>query len=451
MNGKPGDKTQKDIVYTKISFVGYSLGGLWCRFAIGEFYRRDIFLCPNKKDNGANKPEWLRQQLSPEIYTTFATPHLGNVFQGSKPRARFFNVLGSSLLGYSGQDLFLVPAENTVPNGDWILENDAWKGKSLLSIMSDPESVFFKGLKQFRERIIYANAVNDLTVPFHTGYMSLQNPFRKSGHVLLKMVTLSSDSKDLSNANQGDSVIDENTPLAKDLKTEGNIRQVVVDVSRSRYIAHPFTIDKDDKQKGKSSSNSTPSYWGVLTTLVVLGPIVFPIVILVSGIATLFSSWRVRNLKGDTAGGIKEPAVVPRKRRNSLKEEIAEATGRAIDDYVVETDSTEVEGNSAVERDEEEIDETDDNYNLESGVPLFDKSVPYLNLSEDVKQMYFNLNGNGSGTSEANSNKGLIWDKRMVYLYRFNTHSEIINRMNFKNNRGRYVVQDWVKSISSKL
>lgn len=429
--------------YTKISFTGYSLGGLWSRFAIGELYRRGILT-----RSGSNS----KLQLEPIIFTTFATPHLGSIFQGAKPRARFFNVVGKSLLGYSGKDLFLVPASETTPEDDWIAGNKDWKGKSLLFIMSDPKSDFFKGLQLFQHRIIYANAVRDRTVPFHTAYMSLQNPFRKSGHVIRKMRS-ACESEVTSDIGSG---TEEDSPL---VATNTDKNKVIIDIKWSKYIADPHSLEH--KLGIESNTNlhtpQDPNRPAILTTLFILGPVFFPIVFIFSAIATISSMWRVKRLYREervakeanhsdaTETSLPKPTV--HKRRQSVSEGLADITGRAVDNYIIKTNppTTSKEG-VADERDEVELDETDDEDNLEDAVSLFDESVPYLNLSDDVKEIYYNLNGVEDG-----SKAGLTWEKRVVFLHRFNTHSEIINRMNFKQHKGRDVLEDWVQSISSKL
>jgi hypothetical protein len=43
--------------------------------------------------------------------------------------------------------------------------------------MADPEYVFFQGLKLFPHIRIYANTINDLTVPYMTAYVDLEDPF----------------------------------------------------------------------------------------------------------------------------------------------------------------------------------------------------------------------------------------------------------------------------------
>jgi len=43
--------------------------------------------------------------------------------------------------------------------------------------MADPAHIFYQGLRLFPHIRIYANAINDLTVPYLTGYVDLEDPF----------------------------------------------------------------------------------------------------------------------------------------------------------------------------------------------------------------------------------------------------------------------------------
>lgn len=50
-------------------------------------------------------------------------------------------------------------------------------GRSLLSVLADPESIFIRGLAQFKHRSLYANVVNDRTVTYYTAGISQTDPF----------------------------------------------------------------------------------------------------------------------------------------------------------------------------------------------------------------------------------------------------------------------------------
>jgi hypothetical protein len=131
---------------TKISMAGYSLGGLLARYVAGILYQRDLF-----------------STVQPVSFATFATPHLG------LPRYKtLFNKLawtfGPTLLSRTGGQFYCV---------------DKWspRGRPLLLVLADPEQIFYKALARFPRVTIFANAVNDLTVPYVTAAIETHDPF----------------------------------------------------------------------------------------------------------------------------------------------------------------------------------------------------------------------------------------------------------------------------------
>ncbi|KAJ5130410.1 uncharacterized protein N7515_006449 [Penicillium bovifimosum] len=133
---------------TKISMVGYSLGGLLARYAIGLL----------------NAQGWL-DKLEPINFTTFATPHVGVRAPLKGYKDQILNVLGPKTLSASGRQM-------------WLVDSFRDTGRPLLSVMADPDSIFITGLKKFRQRCAYANIVNDQSVPFYTSALSKVDPFR---------------------------------------------------------------------------------------------------------------------------------------------------------------------------------------------------------------------------------------------------------------------------------
>ncbi|KAK5115289.1 hypothetical protein LTR62_001489 [Meristemomyces frigidus] len=132
---------------SKISVNGYSLGGLVARYVIGLLYNNSIF-----------------ETLQPMNFATFATPHLGIRTPRNGYRAQIWNVLGSKTLSTSGQQMFLT-------------DNFRGTGRPLLAVMADPSSIFVKGLSMFKQRSIYANTINDRSVPFYTSCVSAVDPY----------------------------------------------------------------------------------------------------------------------------------------------------------------------------------------------------------------------------------------------------------------------------------
>ena len=131
----------------KISMIGYSLGGLVSRYAIGLLYKNGLF-----------------DEIEPVNFTTFATPHLGVRTPKLGYRAYIWNVLGSRTLSTSGQQMFLI-------------DDFRQSGRPLLSIMADENSIFVKGLQAFKNKSLYANTQNDRSVPYYTAGISRTDPF----------------------------------------------------------------------------------------------------------------------------------------------------------------------------------------------------------------------------------------------------------------------------------
>lgn len=132
----------------KISIIGYSLGGLVARYAIGVL-----------QANG-----WL-DKLEPVNFTTFASPHVGARAPLKGFTSSIWNNVGPSVVSMSGQQMFMV-------------DNFRDTGRPLFSIMADPESVFIKGLKRFPNRSMYANVVNDRITSFFSTAVSKTDPFQ---------------------------------------------------------------------------------------------------------------------------------------------------------------------------------------------------------------------------------------------------------------------------------
>ncbi|KAJ5887903.1 hypothetical protein N7495_007944 [Penicillium taxi] len=143
----------------RLSIVGYSLGGLVSRYAIGLLQARGLL-----------------DKLEPVNFTTFATPHVGvRTPAHNNTTNHVWNWMGSRILSMSGQQMFL---------------EDSFRDtrRPLLSIMADPDSIFIQGLRKFRNRSVYANLVNDRSVTFWTASFSKVDPFQHLNGVNIKYV-----------------------------------------------------------------------------------------------------------------------------------------------------------------------------------------------------------------------------------------------------------------------
>ncbi|KAI0825686.1 putative serine esterase-domain-containing protein [Irpex lacteus] len=131
---------------TRLSVTGYSLGGLIGRYLIGVLHQRKFF-----------------DKVTPVNFTTVATPHIGLLLYKTF-RSKLFLSLGPRLLSRTGEQFYA---------------RDKWSatGRSLVEVMADPNRVFFQALALFPHIHFYANAVNDITVPFMTAAVEPEDIF----------------------------------------------------------------------------------------------------------------------------------------------------------------------------------------------------------------------------------------------------------------------------------
>ncbi|KAJ3123856.1 hypothetical protein HK098_001601 [Nowakowskiella sp. JEL0407] len=134
---------------------GYSLGGLINRFAIGKLFDKGFF-----------------QSIKPQNFFTIATPHLG---VKKKPGSAFSyiwnNSVGFFTLRTGAQ--FVLADTDFPPLG---VDNTPLP---LLMAMCDPRGPFYKALKLFEKRVLFANTRNDFTARFTTSAIESTNKFNK--------------------------------------------------------------------------------------------------------------------------------------------------------------------------------------------------------------------------------------------------------------------------------
>lgn len=151
-------KEDDDVKIAKISFVGYSLGGLAARFAIGVLYDDGFF-----------------NEVKPVSYTTFATPHLGVSPTSRGILAWLVSNIGPRSLSITGSHIFLTDAMMS-----------RRMRRPLLEIMTEPGSAFVKGLSLFASRNCYANIANDRSVPYFSAAISSTDPYRQLDKLRLR-------------------------------------------------------------------------------------------------------------------------------------------------------------------------------------------------------------------------------------------------------------------------
>ena len=140
----------------KISVLGYSLGGLVARFVVGKMF--------------TDCHEYFHE-MQPVVFITMASPHLGVKFYNPlsarvktvvNPLLRF---LGSTILGKSGRELFIINDSNDI-------------------VIRMTEGEYLEGLARFKWRVAFANVKNDRTVAFYTSFITGHDPFLNTGNTI---------------------------------------------------------------------------------------------------------------------------------------------------------------------------------------------------------------------------------------------------------------------------
>ncbi|PHH67862.1 hypothetical protein CDD82_1044 [Ophiocordyceps australis] len=134
----------------KLSIVGYSLGGLVSRYAIGLLYAKgilDMVECMN--------------------FSTFASPHLGVRSPLKGWHNTIWNYMGARTLSMSGTQLFTIDRFRDT-------------GRPLLAVLADPSSIFMHGLRKFQRRTLYANIVNDRSAAYYTTMIDKTDAYHRS-------------------------------------------------------------------------------------------------------------------------------------------------------------------------------------------------------------------------------------------------------------------------------
>lgn len=134
---------------TKLSLIGYSMGGLVSRYALGVLYHEGFF------DN-----------IKAEHFATFCTPHVGAKNPSGSLSARFYNMFAPKVLVHTGSQMFL---QDKCAVGSVQVPLLVW--------MADPASDFYKALLLFSARHLYANTINDKRTGWYTSFISGLDPF----------------------------------------------------------------------------------------------------------------------------------------------------------------------------------------------------------------------------------------------------------------------------------
>ncbi|KAJ3158761.1 hypothetical protein HDU86_002441 [Geranomyces michiganensis] len=145
----------------RLSFIGYSLGGLITRYAIGIIEARGLF-----------------DLITPANYISVAAPHAGAARPSTSVGDRVYNSGMSLVISATGRHMQVCDMD-----GEFPLEgsNTPSVKRPLLDAMADPALPFYRGLARFSTRTLYANTINDRVVGFTTSSLETTNHFRKPG------------------------------------------------------------------------------------------------------------------------------------------------------------------------------------------------------------------------------------------------------------------------------
>lgn len=140
------ESVQGQTTVVKFSMIGYSLGGLIARYAVGLLHNNKVF-------------DLYQPQMELVNFTTFCTPHVGVFAPGFNKGVKIFNSLVPKCLGNSGKQMFLKDSDK------------------LLYLMALPNSIFMNGLKRFAKLSLYSNCINDTRTSYWTSGISMNDPF----------------------------------------------------------------------------------------------------------------------------------------------------------------------------------------------------------------------------------------------------------------------------------
>ncbi|OUM51331.1 hypothetical protein BVG19_g426 [[Candida] boidinii] len=408
-------ETEK-IKITKISIVGYSLGGLVSRYIIGEFYKIGFF-----------------DKIEPFIFTTYATPHLGVNFNYNDStdltHSKFIktalnnliNFAGSSLLGKSGKELFLKD------------------NNKILYKLADSNDYYLKGLKLFKKKILISNTKFDRTVAFFSSYITNYQPFNTS-YTNLNLNFI------------------ENTQFVKfDNNNKKNFNTNIIDFDKSSIINLKFNFNFNNWKnyfdsifnlKSILTSIKTKTRNFILTFVLIVFAILLPIILFVTTIGSIISYYRVWTYVYDSEIELLWESILNEYYIDNAVE----------DNKVVDSTSTSIKRSSTTisleefneKHNKQEKDQNSNSnhniiinsnkiklvYNLEKSLANVDeiideiksKKIENSNLVNNLNKIEFDL----ITDKIMNNLNSIDWIKLPVYFYTLNSHDSIVSRNGLK-------------------
>lgn len=132
------------ITVSELSLVGFSMGALMSRYAVGLLETRGVF-----------------NTIKPRNLVVTCGPHVGVNILGQSLAARMFNFIGQFSMARTSRQAFLTDSETN----------------PLFLKLTQPNSSYAQAAKKFQRRVMYANVANDRRCEFYTSAASLTNPF----------------------------------------------------------------------------------------------------------------------------------------------------------------------------------------------------------------------------------------------------------------------------------
>lgn len=145
----------QDAKISELSIVGYSMGGLMARYAIGLLYTRGIF-----------------NEIQPRTFITTCSPHVGVNVLGNTKDARIFNFIGSWSMARTSRQAFLRDTDQPLQ-------------LPLFLYLTQQNTAFTKALSLFDRRVLYANVFNDHRCEFYTSAVETIDDFTNRDMQLL--------------------------------------------------------------------------------------------------------------------------------------------------------------------------------------------------------------------------------------------------------------------------
>ncbi|KAL2179299.1 putative serine esterase-domain-containing protein [Thermothelomyces heterothallicus CBS 202.75] len=299
----------------KLSIVGYSLGGLVARYAIGLLFARGVL------DN-----------LECLNFTAFASPFLGVRTPLRGWHNHMWNVLGARTLCTSGRQLFGIDKFRDT-------------GKPLLAVLADPSSIFMSGLARFKRHTLYTNIVNDRSAVFYTTGISKTDPFVDLTKVRVRYLKGYEDVI-LDPADPVSPIIDDDTTTTTTTTTTKTTATAIHDdlpVTKAAAPATAATAAVAKETAAVAAAAAALRRWArrapmalVLAVLVPLGTVAF---LLNSAVQTARSARRVRlherGLGGVPTGAFRGVDLFIREVRGAVEDAYVDAAGAAEEEYLL--------------------------------------------------------------------------------------------------------------------